>query len=164
MNHNYIGPDELIYNNDGEIHSGGFSVNSIMLKNGLSPIMTLNNNNTNSMQIGSGNKVSDLFNNLVIPNWSLSYNYKNGALYQGGALDNRVMYNSNKKRGDEEDDDEVMEEALHDKLLNLVKVDKTEMKDYEVSNKKTSKKNFKTINKTKKNATKKSSKNYNKKL
>jgi hypothetical protein len=165
LNHSYIGPDELIYNNDGEIHSGGFSVNSIMLKNGLSPIITLNNNNVNVNanvnQIG-GDKVSDLFNNLVIPNWSLSYNYKNGVLYEGGA--NGVMYNTNKKRTVEEHDDEVMEEALHDKLLNLVKVDKTEMKDYEVSNKKTSKKNFKTINKTKKNATKKSSKKSSKKL
>jgi hypothetical protein len=140
-----------------------------MLKNGLSPIITLNNNNVNVNanananvnQIG-GDKVSDLFNNLVIPNWSLSYNYKNGVLYEGGA--NGVMYNTNKKRTVEEDDDEVMEEALHDKLLNLVKVDKTEMKDYEVSNKKTSKKNFKTINKTKKNATKKSSKKSSKKL
>ena len=144
MNHNYIGPDELIYNNDGEIHSGGFSVNSIMLKNGLSPIMTLNNNNTNSMQIGSGNKVSDLFNNLVIPNWSLSYNYKNGVHYQGGSIDNVV-----KKHIDEED--EVMEESLHDKLLNLVKVEKTEL----VSNKKKTKKNFKTNIKSKDNTTKK---------
>jgi len=159
FNHSYIGPDELIYNNDGEIHSGGFSVNSIMLKNGLSPIMTLNNNNANvntySNQMG-GEKVSDLFNNLVIPNWSLSYNYKNGAVYQGGA--NGVMYNSNKKLGDDEDDDEVMEEALHDKLLNLVKVDKTEMKNSCVSNKKSSKKNFKSTMKTKKNVTKKSKK------
>jgi hypothetical protein len=156
FNHSYIGPDELIYNNDGEIHSGGFSVNSIMLKNGLSPIMTLNNNNANvntySNQMG-GEKVSDLFNNLVIPNWSLSYNYKNGAVYQGGA--NGVMYNSNKKLGDDEDDDEVMEESLHDKLLNLVKVDKTEIKNSGVSNKKSSKKNFKTTIKTKKTTTKK---------
>jgi hypothetical protein len=93
---NYIGPDELIYNNDGEIHSGGFSVNSIMLKNGLSPIMTLNdtNGNSNQMQTG-GEKVSDLFNNLVIPNWSLSYNYKNGVVYQGGAND--IYNNSNYK-------------------------------------------------------------------
>jgi hypothetical protein len=160
LNHSYIGPDELIYNNDGEIHSGGFSVNSIMLKNGLSPIMTLNHNNVNvnmnSIQTG-GEKVSDLFNNLVIPNWSLSYNYKNGALYQGGA--NEVIYNSNKKRGDD-DDDEVMEDALHDKLLNLVKVDKSEMKNGGVSsNKKSSKKNFKTTIKTKKTITKK---NYKK--
>jgi hypothetical protein len=76
FNTSYIGPDELIYNNDGEIHTGGFSVNSIMLKNGLSPITTLNHTNINQMQIG-GDKVSDLFNNLVVPNWSLSYNYKN---------------------------------------------------------------------------------------
>jgi len=48
-----------------------------------------------------------------------------------------------------------MEEALHDKLLNLVKVDKTEMKNSGVSNKKSSKKNFKTTMKTKKNVTKK---------
>jgi len=157
LNHSYIGPDELIYNNDGEIHSGGFSVNSIMLKNGLSPIMTLNHNNANvnnnSNQMG-GEKVSDLFNNLVIPNWSLSYNYKNGAFFEGGA--NGVVYNSNKKSGDE-DDDEVMEEALHDKLLNLVKVDKSEMKNGGVSSnkKKSSKKNFKTTIKTKKTTTKK---------
>jgi len=159
LNHSYIGPDELIYNNDGEIHSGGFSVNSIMLKNGLSPIMTLNHNNANvnttMHQIG-GEKVSDLFNNLVIPNWSLSYNYKNGAVYEGGS--NGVMYNSNKKRGDgygDGDDDEVMEEELHDKLLNLVKVDKNEIKNTGISNKKSSKKNFKTTMKTKKNVTKK---------
>jgi hypothetical protein len=156
LNNSYIGPDELIYNNDGEIHSGGFSVNSIMLKNGLSPIITLNHNNANvntiSNQIG-GEKVSDLFNNLVIPNWTLSYNYKNGAIYEGGS--NGIVYNSNKKRADQEDDDEVMEEALHDKLLNLVKVDKTEIKNTGISNKKSSKKNFKSTIKSKKNATKK---------
>jgi putative lipoic acid-binding regulatory protein len=52
-----------------------------------------------------------------------------------------------------------MEEALHDKLLNLVKVDKSEMKNGGVSNKKSSKKNFKTTIKTKKTITKK---NYKK--
>ena len=69
---NYIGGDELVFNNDTElgIHSGGFSVNSIMLKACMSPIMTVN-----SDQLGGTNeKVSDLFNNLVIPNWTLSYN------------------------------------------------------------------------------------------
>jgi hypothetical protein len=115
-----------------------------MLKNGFSPIMTLNDNNTNSMQIGSGDKVSDLFNNLVIPNWSLSYNYKNGVYYQGGTLDNTAKKHLY-------DEDEVMEESLHDKLLNLVKVEKTEM----VSNKKKTKKNFKTNIKNKYNTTKK---------
>ena len=137
MNHSYIGPDELIYNNDGEIHSGGFSVNSIMLKNGLSPITTLNYN-----QLG-GEKVSDLFNNLVIPNWSLSYNYKNGPAYHGGA--------HGLKKHDDNDEDDVMEEDLHEKLLGLVKVDKSEIKDNKnVSNKKSTKKHLK----NKKNITK----------
>jgi hypothetical protein len=42
----YIGADELVFYNDKEkgIHSGGFSVNSIMMKEGRSPIITLNNN------------------------------------------------------------------------------------------------------------------------
>jgi len=152
LNHSYIGPDELIYNNDGEIHSGGFSVNSIMLKNGLSPIVTLNNNINKDFIQNGREKVSDLFNNLVIPNWSLSYNYKNGPVYQGGA-------NINNKR-DENDEDVVIEEDLHEKLLNLVKVDKAEIKN-KVSNKKLSKKNLKTALKNKKNTTKKQSKNTN---
>lgn len=140
-NNSYIGPDELIYNNDGEIHSGGFSVNSIMLKNGLSPIMTLNDSNGNlcQMQMG-GEKVSDLFNNLVIPNWSLSYNYKNGVVYEGGGNDR------NKKQhtyDDDDDDDGIAEEDLHEKLLNLVKVDKTEIK----NNKKNTKKHLHISNK-----------------
>jgi hypothetical protein len=145
LTHNYIGPDELIYNNEGEIHSGGFSVNSIMLKNGLSPIITLNQNN---IITGGGNesKVSDLFNNLVVPNWSLSYNYKNG----GG--NNNL---NNKKNQNEENDDDLLEDSLHDKLLNLVKVDKNEIHAPRQYNKKLSKKNFKQINIIKNNITKK---------
>lgn len=159
LNHSYIGPDELIYNNDGEIQSGGFSVNSIMLKNGLSPIMTLNHNNSLvGVTQNGGNKVSDLFNNLVIPSWSLSYNYKNGVVYEGG---NNLPYNNKNKNRD--DDDEVMEEALHDKLLNLVKVDETDIQNKMkrvVSNKRVSKKNLKNSNtiKSKKTSTKKSNK------
>ena len=68
----YIGADELVFNANKElgVYSGGFSVDSVMLKAGLSPIMTINN----SIQTGGADKVSDLFENLVIPNWALSYN------------------------------------------------------------------------------------------
>jgi len=67
----YIGADELLFENNKElgIYSGGFSVKSIMMKSGMSPIMTLN-----TEQIGGTNNVSDLFNNIVIPNWTLTYN------------------------------------------------------------------------------------------
>jgi hypothetical protein len=123
-----------------------------MLKNGLSPIMTMNNmNNMNGTQIG-GDKVSDLFNNLVIPNWSLSYNYKNGVVYEGGS---NSVYNKNKddNKDDDDDDDEIIEEDLHEKLLNLVKVNEREMKQAG-SNKKITKKYFTNTSKHKKNVTK----------
>lgn len=105
---NYIGGDELVFNNDTElgIHSGGFSVNSIMLKAGMSPIMTVN-----SDQLGGTNeKVSDLFNNLVIPNWTLSYNNR----LTGG------KYNEIEKKINDTEDD-VIDDDLHEKLLDLVK-------------------------------------------
>jgi len=105
---NYIGSDELVFNNDTDlgIHSGGFSVNSIMLKAGMSPIMTVN-----SDQLGGTNeKVSDLFNNLVIPNWTLSYNNR----LTGG------KYNEIEKKINDTEDD-VIDDDLHEKLLDLVK-------------------------------------------
>ena len=61
----YIGPNELVFNvNQNEnIYTGGFNVNSILMKAGMSPIMTLNTD-----QVGGGSdNVSDLFKNLVAP-------------------------------------------------------------------------------------------------
>jgi hypothetical protein len=126
---NYIGPDELIYNNDvnGNIHSGGFNVNSIMMKAGFSPIITLNA--SNASQIGGAEKVSDLFNNLVIPNWSLSYNYKT----LGGSQSKKEI-----------EDEEIITEELHEKLLNLVRASEDELKQKvkpNISNKNTKKNN-----------------------
>jgi len=102
----YIGAGELVFNNDmkGGIHSGGFSVNSIMLKNGMSPIMTFNTEQTG----GKLDKVSDLFNDLVVPNWALSYNTSGGKYKE-------VEHN------DSDSDDDVVHDDLHDKLLELVK-------------------------------------------
>jgi len=107
-NVDYIGPNELVINNDikGGIHSGGYSVNSIMMKAGMSPIMTLN-----SEKIGGGDKVSDLFDSLVVPNWVLSYN-------------NRIVggkYKEVESKDDDSDGDDVIEDDLHEKLLELVK-------------------------------------------
>ena len=101
----YIGPDELVFNNDdnNEIHTGGFSVNSIMMKHGISPIMTINKDQT-----GGTNSVSDIFNNLVVPNWTLSYKMTGGA-YKDSDSES------------ESDEDDVISEDLHDKLLDLVK-------------------------------------------
>lgn len=99
----YIGANELVYNTDNEngVYSGGFNVNSVMMKAGMSPIMTLNT------QIGGTNKVSDLFESLVIPNWALSYN-------------DRMVGGEYKEKLEEDSDDEI-DDDLHDKLLGLVR-------------------------------------------
>jgi hypothetical protein len=77
----YLGVNDLVFHNDIKegIHSGGFSVNSALMKSGLSPIMTLN-----TEKVGGSNNVSDLFNDLVIPYWALSYNNK----FVGGKYEN----------------------------------------------------------------------------
>ena len=102
----YIGAGELVFNTDKEagIYSGGFSINSIMMKSGLSPILTVNK----PLQSGGSSKVSDLFNDLVIPNWALSYNMRGGE-YKDDTSDSDSEY------GDDIDD------TLHDKLLGLVR-------------------------------------------
>lgn len=120
---------DLIFNNENGISSGGFSVKSIMMKNGLSPIMTLNNDN---MQIGGMNNVSDIFNNLVVPNWAFT-NYND--LIGGG--NNHV--NENKE------DDDVLDDDIHDRLVNLVRhYDKSCNKKQTKKNSKLKSKNIKT--------------------
>ena len=104
----YIGADELVFNNELGIHSGGFNINSIMMKAGMSPIMTVNNEQFG----GKNDKVSDLFDNLVIPNWTLSYNNRIvGGKYK--EIDHELNNDS--------DDDDFIHDDLHDKLLELVK-------------------------------------------
>jgi hypothetical protein len=113
----YIGAGELVFNNDPKegIYSGGFSVKSIMMKNGMSPIMTLNSDQNGG---GSG-QVSDLFNNLVIPNWALSYR---GGFHYKDKEDQYVEEDED----DEDAEDDYVDDDLHDKLLELVKEHKPE--------------------------------------
>ena len=128
----YIGANEFVFNNDKEsgIHSGGFSVNSIMMKGGISPIMTLNDS---TAQKGGSNNVSDLFNDLVVPNWALSY----PTIY-GGGVDSKSNDNSDVESDDEEDD--VIDDDIHDRLLNLVKQNDVKMQN---KKKRATKKNIK---------------------
>ena len=125
---NYIGGDELVFNTEDGITSGGFSVNSAMLKSGLSPILTVNE----PLQSGGSAQVSDLFNNLAIPNWALSYNMSGGEY----------------KEDDSDSDSDEISEDLHDTLLALVKEDnikrnKKKTRKYKVSGKKTTRRNKK---------------------
>lgn len=138
-NTNYIGEigaNELVFNTDKEegIFSGGFNVNSIMMKSGLSPIMTLNMPQAG----GDSNKVSDLFQSLVIPNWALSYGNKVGGEY---------------KDHNDDDSDSDIDDDLHDKLIGLVREHENKLKQENKNNKNKQTKKQKTKTNTKKGGT-----------
>ena len=92
---------DMIFNYDNNdnntITSGGFSVNSIMLKMGLSPLATLNK------QSGGAN-VSDMFSGVVVPNWAFTHD----------------MTKSIYKEAEADYDDDVVHDDIYDKLLDLV--------------------------------------------
>jgi hypothetical protein len=115
----YIIPEkDLIFYKDkeGGIYSGGFSVNSIMLREGLSPIITINHESgdySNDTQELQNNKVSDFFNDLVIPNWALAYTI------------NDVV---GEKNNNYDEDDDIISDDLYNQLLGLVMVDEKTLK------------------------------------
>jgi len=119
-NSDLIGSEDLVtYTNDkGETYGGGFNVNVVLMKKGISPMITLNNNNNN----GTIQKVSDLFENLAIPNWAIAYksleNVQDimGKNYYGGS------YNSEDNE-DDQNGEGVIDNDLYNKLLGLVTVD-----------------------------------------
>ena len=105
--------DDLVFYSDSnnEIHSGGFSINSIMMKGGISPFTTLN-----KMNGQTGGNVSDLFKDLVVPSWLVSQ----GNIFSGGKKQNN--------KDSDSDDDEIISDDLHDKLVALVTVSDAEIK------------------------------------
>lgn len=106
----YIDANDLVFNNDpaNGIHSGGFNVNSLFMKRGISPIVTLNKEN---IQHG-GNLVSDIFNDLVVPNW---------ALYNPGKMTGGSIHRPPDSDSNSDSEDEAIDDNLHDQLLDIVK-------------------------------------------
>jgi hypothetical protein len=107
-----LSPNDLVLysNQDGKIYSGGFNINSIFLNKELSPIFNIN---TSSTQYG-GNNVSELFDNLAIPR---------GLLY----LNDRIEGGNNHRipfKNDESIENDVINDDIYNKLLNLVDLKK----------------------------------------
>jgi hypothetical protein len=126
----YIGANDLVFNNQDGIHSGGFNVQSIMMKGGISPIMTLNTNN--GQKGGSTDKVSDIFSGLVLPAYAYYHN--------GGSKTKSTSYKSHNSDNDESDsEDDVIDDDLHDKLLGLVREHDNKLKQEERKKKRTRK-------------------------
>ena len=99
-----IGPDDLVINvEDQGICSGGFCIKSIMMKSNISPIRTMNSNNRDPE---SFEKVSDMFDDLAVPNWSYSSN---------------VTERANEYDDEDDEDIDEIDDDLYEKLLDLVK-------------------------------------------
>ena len=156
-NMNYLDREDLVFYNNNEegIHSGGFSVNSLLMKTGISPIVTLNKEPGSSAQYG-GDKVSDIFNDLVVPNWAFYQPIK----MTGGK--HNVTSNSNNDNSDKDDeDDDTIDDNLHEELLNIVKHQESiKQKNNKLLTKKARK--VTSVNKNKNNITKKTKINKNK--
>ena len=62
--------DMIFNNNNGNITAGGFNIKSLMMQLGISPITTVQSQSGG----GSTNQVSDIFDGIIIPNWTYSHN------------------------------------------------------------------------------------------
>lgn len=124
---NIDGEDLVFYSgSDNQIYSGGFSVNSIMLKAGFSPFTTLNNINGQT-----GGNVADIFKDLVVPSWLVSQENR----FTGGS---KHSDNNKHMKNDDDSDDDIISDDLYDKLVDLVTVS-----DSEIKNKKKNTRRFK---------------------
>lgn len=144
-----IEPNDLVYYTDKEnnIYSGGYSIQSILLKQGISPITTINTNtNTNNNEIKGGMNeqggggVSDIFKDLVVPNWAIYYPSINSNKHLQGGQNNALI----------EENGGEMEDTLYNKLLKLVSEDDAPKKNKKTHKKSKEKTNVKKTQKTQK--------------
>lgn len=105
--------DLIFYKEGDQIKSVGYSINSILLQNGMSPMKTFNT----SKQIG-GDNISGDFEDLAVPSGLSFFPKKKSSnldfdLFSGGY--------SKKNPADQHD---VLSDDIYDKLFGLVEYDK----------------------------------------
>jgi len=121
-----ITPEDLILYKEGEkIYSGGFHVNSILLKQGLSPFSSFQKaGNTDKEMENSdtvSNSVSDLFKNFAVPSGLL---YLPNKLKTSDFEENIIIQ---KDTYLEEDlDDDYVTDDIYDRLMSLASHNKYE--------------------------------------
>lgn len=97
--------DDFVFTTkDGQFIGGGFTVESMFLEKGISPITTFNNDDKQS-----GGKISSPFENLAVPA---------GLFY----ISQRTLKNKNEMQFNNER--ETISDDIFDKLFNMVNADK----------------------------------------
>ena len=111
-----LSPVDMVFYKEGEkIMSGGFSIESLMWKNGESPMYTANNPNSPN-NLSGGNSVSGIFKNLAVPS---------GLLYQKAGEKKRQLFEYTE--GEQElvggfKESLVLPESIHSLLMKMVEV------------------------------------------
>uniref|UniRef100_A0A6C0E612 Uncharacterized protein n=1 Tax=viral metagenome TaxID=1070528 RepID=A0A6C0E612_9ZZZZ len=101
----FTGEDLVFYKENDQIMSGGYSIDSILLKQGIAPITTFNTPITG----GRKEQVSNLFENLAVPA---------GLLY----IHHKPSFNEHNY--DEVCNHDVLSDDIHDQLFALVELQK----------------------------------------
>ena len=102
----FSGDDLVFYKENDKIMSGGYLINSIMLKEGISPMTTFNNKYSGGSH--DNQKVSSLFDNLAVPA---------GLFYMNPKQNESCEYIM--------EDHAVLSDDIHDKLFELIEAKKT---------------------------------------
>jgi hypothetical protein len=102
--------DMIFYKEDGKMMSGGFSVESLLLKNGKSPIKTLNGN---GQEGGDDNSVAGIFKNMAVPST---------LLYQPNREKTLDLFDYEKLEGGNKKTDDVLPEDIHEKFMKMIEV------------------------------------------
>jgi hypothetical protein len=97
--------DDFVFNksSDGKISSAGFTIDSILMQKGEPALLTRNGGS-----IQTGGNVSDLFKDLAVPAGLVSFTPKQ----RGGTSHANIVNN-----------DVVIPDDIHEKLLKMVEVD-----------------------------------------
>jgi hypothetical protein len=115
--------DFVLYKNAENMMSGGYKLNSIFLKNGVSPMQTVNFRKntleTNSLESDSKeakgkNNISSLFEDLAIP--------------AGLFFNNAKLFSENKIPFEPYKEHSVLSDDIFDKLFKMVEYDPTAIK------------------------------------
>lgn len=107
----FTADDFLFYKAGDVIMSGGYSIDSLLLKEGISPMQTFNSLE-NGNQMG-GNKASNIFENLAVPAGLLFINKKNI-----GSYSSLSDYKETK----------MLPDNIFDEFMNMIEIDKRKRK------------------------------------
>jgi hypothetical protein len=114
--------DFILYKNAENMMSGGYKLNSIFLKNGVSPMQTVNfrkntletNLESDSKEAKGKNNISSLFEDLAIP--------------AGLFFNNAKLFSENKIPFEPYKEHSVLPDDIFDKLFKMVEYDATAIK------------------------------------